>query len=106
MYHYLQMTGVLAKVKPIKFDWDKGNKDKNWGKHQVKWQECEQIFFNKPLKTFYDSKHSQKENRFIAFGKTNKERKLFIAFTLRNKKIRIISARDMSRKERKFYEKR
>ncbi|MBU0618947.1 BrnT family toxin [Patescibacteria group bacterium] len=94
-----------AKIKPIKFDWDKDNKYKNWEKHKVDFKECEEIFFNKPLKTLYDTKHSQKENRFIAFGKTNKNKKLYIVFTIRSNKIRIISARKQSQKERKYYEK-
>lgn len=93
----------LRRLKPLEFDWDKDNKYKNWEKHQVDFRECEEIFSNKPLKTFYDIKHSQKEDRFIALGTTDKNRKLYIVFTVRNKKIRIISARDMSRKERKFY---
>lgn len=51
-----------------------------------------------------DYKHSKKEPRFFIFGKTDLERKLFIVFILRNSKIRVISARDMNRKERKIYE--
>lgn len=94
----------LKNLKPLDFDWDKHNKYKNWEKHRANFRECEEIFFNKPLKTFYDIRHSQKENRFIALGKTNEGRRLIIAFTIRNKKIRVISARDQSRKERKIYE--
>lgn len=98
------MADVRRKLKPLRFDWDKNNKDKNWQKHKVDFKEGEEVFLNKPLKTFYDVKHSQKEDRFITLGVTNKERKLIITFTIRGKKIRIISARDQSRKERRFYE--
>ena len=91
-------------IKPIKFDWDKYNQCKNWEKHKVDFRECEQVFFNRSLKIFYDKGHSQEENRFIALGITDKNRKLYLVFTIRNKKIRVISARDMSRKERRFYE--
>jgi len=94
----------LDKLKPLKFDWDKHNKDKNWEKHKVNFQECEQVFFNRPLKTLYDKKHSQKEERFVGLGKTDKKRRLVIVFTIRNKKIRAISARNMSQKERRLYE--
>lgn len=90
--------------KPITFDWDEDNRDKNWKKHKVNFQECEQVFFDDGLKTFYDAAHSQVEERFVALGITNKARKLYVVFTVRNEKIRIISARDMSRKERRFYE--
>jgi uncharacterized DUF497 family protein len=93
----------IKKIKPKEFDWNRGNKDKNWQRHRVDFRECEEIFFNQPLKTFYDIRHSQKENRFIALGVTNKNRKLYVVFTMRNKKIRVISARDMSRKERRIY---
>lgn len=98
------MTGNWSKLKPLKFTWDKNNKNKNWLKHKVESREAEEIFFNRPLKTLYDIKHSQKEGRFIALGITNKGRKLIIAFTIRDKKIRVISARNQSRKERKLYE--
>lgn len=87
------------------FQWDDGNKDKNWLKHKVKNYECEQIFFNQPIIVTYDIKHSNTEQRFYALGQTDLGRKLFVVFTIRNKKIRIISARDMSKKEREIYRK-
>lgn len=86
------------------FDWDLGNLIKNQAKHQVKNLECEEVFFNQPLLILPDPKHSQTEIRLYALGKTNNGRLLFIAFTIRNNLIRIISARDMSRKERSHYE--
>lgn len=89
---------------PLLFDWDKGNLDKNWLKHKVRSKEVEEIFFNDELITFFDIGHSQKENRFIALGRTNQKRKLIISFTIRKNKIRVISARNQSRKERKLYE--
>lgn len=87
------------------FDWDKGNSKKNWIKHSVSALECEQIFFNQPLIVQNDIKHSGDEERFFALGKTDFERMLFISFTIRNNTIRVISARDMSRKERMAYNK-
>ena len=85
------------------FDWDKGNIDKNWLKHKVSPSECEQIFFNHPIVIQDDIKHSKAEKRFYALGKTDMKRFLFIAFTVRNNLIRVISARDMSRKEREVF---
>lgn len=82
------------------FDWDTGNIDKNWLKHKVSPSECEQIFFNHPLVIQDDIMHSDTEKRFYALGKTDMNRFLFIAFAVRNSLIRVISARDMSRKER------
>jgi len=87
----------------IGFEWDKGNIDKNWLKHEVSPAECEQIFFNQPLVIQDDMTHSKNEKRFYALGRTDSRRTLFIAFTVRNNFIRVISARDMSRKEREVY---
>jgi len=91
---------------PLSFNWNTGNIDKNWKKHRVHFKEAEEIFFNKPLRIFPDINHSKKEDRFVAFGKTNQKRKLTIIFTLREEKIRIISARNQSKKERGEYEKK
>ena len=97
---------LLNKIKPIKFEWDKFNKEKNWKNHQVDFRECEEIFFNEPLKIFKDIKHSQEEDRFIALGISNRNKKLFIVFTIRNIKIRVISARNQNSKEKGIYEKK
>ncbi len=86
------------------FDWDKHNSEKIWLKHQVLPSECEQIFFNLPLVVAVAEKHSEKSIRYYALGHTDANRKLFVVFTVRAKKIRVISSRDMSRKERKEYE--
>ena len=91
---------------PLSFDWDEGNLSKNWQKHEVHFKEAEEIFFNRPVKIYSDSSHSAKEKRFLTYGITNKGRKLTIIFTFRNKKIRIISARDQSKKERRLYDKK
>ena len=87
------------------FQWDKHNIQKNWEKHKVTPVESEQAFFNRPLKIIKDIHHSQEEEKFYALGKTDKGRRLFISFTLRKKLIRVISSRDMSKKEREIYEK-
>ena len=88
------------------FDWDEGNSRKN-EKHGVSMAECEQVFFNVPLLTLGDYVHSHLEPRFHALGKTDDGRQLHITFAVRHhgEKIRIISARDMHRKERTIHEK-
>ena len=96
------MKDLLKKA--VGFDWDGGNIEKNQIKHKVSTVECEEIFFNKPLLLFVDEKHSQIELRHYVLGRTNLNRKLFAVFVIRNNKIRIISARSMSRNERKIYE--
>ncbi|MFZ6007222.1 MAG: BrnT family toxin [Nitrospirota bacterium] len=87
------------------FQWDKGNIHKN-EKHGIHFQEAEQIFTNEPLLLLPDEKHSQRENRYHAIGRTNEGRILHVSFTLReqNTRIRIISARDANKKERSIYE--
>jgi uncharacterized DUF497 family protein len=85
------------------FDWDPGNRDKNWLGHSVTTAECEQVFFNEPLVVTADVKHSQDEARFYALGQTSADRRLFVVFTMRGTLVRVISARDMSRKERRIY---
>jgi len=88
------------------FDWDHGNTLKIVNKHKVIPSEAEQIFFNEPLLLLGDLKHSQDEPRFHALGITDDRRLLHVTFTLRAQTtlIRIISARDMHRKERTVYE--
>lgn len=90
------------------FDWDQGNARKNEGKHDVSQAEAEQIYFNDPLLIIEDGKHSQHEPRVHALGRTDAHRLLHVTFTLRGdgRLIRVISARDMHRKERTRYEKK
>ena len=90
---------------PVEFEWDKGNIEKNWNKHKVSFKEAEQPFVNNEKFIFPDENHSSSENRLALFGITDKGRKLSIVFTIRSGKVRIIMARDMSKKERRDYEK-
>jgi len=86
------------------FEWDDWNKSKNWIKHKVTYRECEEVFFNSPRVTYKDIKHSLVEKRNGILGKTDSSRLLHITFTVREKMIRVISARDMNKKERIKYE--
>ena len=96
---------MIDLTKVTGFDWDDGNARKN-DKHGVSRAEAEQIFFNEPLLLIADVKHSQGESRLHALGRTDEGRMLHITLTLRNagESIRVISARDMHRKERTIYE--
>ena len=88
------------------FDWDDGNFHKNWDRHDVTYSECEQIFFNLPLLIADDYAHGDDDDdRYLALGRTDMNRRLFLAFEIRGKMIRVISARDMTKKERSIYEK-
>lgn len=86
------------------FEWDEHNAEKIWQRHLVAPTECEEMFFNRPLVVAGDIKHSEQEERFYALGHTDAGRMLFLSFTVRRSLIRVISARDMNRKERKVYQ--
>jgi hypothetical protein len=88
----------------VGFEWDAGNADKNWDLHHVTQVECEQAFFTRPVIISRAEKYSGNELRYAALGRTNAERLLAIIFTVRNNLVRVISARDMSRRERRIYE--
>ena len=85
------------------FDWDEGNINKNWDKHRVHHLECEEIFFNEPIVTKVEKRGVSQEERVSALGVTNEGRFLFVVFTIRRGRIRVVSARDMNKKERKIY---
>jgi uncharacterized protein len=87
------------------FDWGDGNAEKNWERHQVTPEEAEDVFFREPLVVRGDVRHSQREKRYFALGQTGRGRLLFVAFTIRRDLIRVISVRDMNRKEQDFYAK-
>ena len=86
------------------FDRDEGNILKSWERHRVSGMECEQLFFNRPLLAAEDIEHSKSEERYYALGQTDAGRTLFVVFTVRRNMIRVISARDMNKRERKEYE--
>jgi len=85
------------------FDWDEASLAKNWDKHRVTPWECEQVFFNVPLVMADDLVHSTVEPRYYLLGQPDAGRRLFIVYATRKRRIRVISARDMSPKERRVY---
>lgn len=86
------------------FQWDEGNATKNWRRHRVSRNECEQVFFNEPLNIAPNLESSQDELRYYALGQTDAGRRLFLVCTVRGEFIRVISARDMTPRERRQYE--
>jgi len=95
------LSDILSKCNG--FEWDKHNSEKIKTRHGVKPAECEQVFFNLPIIAGDDEKHSETENRFYVLGQTDSGRILFLDFTVRSDKARVISARDMNKKERRVY---
>ena len=100
---YNTVYTVRVDKSAFEFEWDMGNIDKN-KKHGVEDKEAEEVFLDERKKTFKDKLHSDGEERFRVVGKTKKGRLLFVAFTKRKNKIRIISARDINKKEVYLYE--
>ena len=94
---------MLIDKSAFEFEWDQGNIGKN-KKHKVEDNEAEEVFLDEGKVILKDKLHSQGEERFIILGKTKKDRLLYLAFTKRVKKIRIISARDINKKESYLYE--
>ena len=96
------LASLLAGIEG--FQWDAGNSRKISERHEVTQAEAEEAFFNRPVLVVDDDRHSSSERRFALHGVTNGMRALTVIFTVRGKLVRIISARDMSRKERRAYE--
>lgn len=90
----------------LQFEWDQGNEEKNWHKHRVKKGEAEDVFFDPDKQEYPDPNHSEQEERHVVIGKTKRGRLLLVAYTIRNAAIRVVSARDVTkRKEVDLYEK-
>jgi len=105
----LDTTTKLAYYYTVKhkiiFEWDQWNVQKNEDKHGVSTTEAESVFFDSAYKLFEDVKHSSpSEMRYVLFGRSLENRILMISFTKREGRVRIISARPASRKERNLYE--
>lgn len=86
------------------FAWDQGNLS-HIAKHKVSYLECEQVFANNPLLISKDEAHSETEKRWQVLGQSNGGRQIFLIFTIRKNLIRIVSARNQSRKERIIFKK-
>ncbi|NOX61452.1 MAG: BrnT family toxin [Chloroflexi bacterium] len=96
---------MIRLPQPLTFQWDEGNRDKNWLKHRVTNSEAEQVFFDPHKRLAKDVAHSNDDEiRYILLGKTRAGRLLFVVFTIRRNQIRVISARDMNRRERPLYD--
>ena len=95
----------MKKLRDIRFDWDLWNVQKNEVKHGVSALEAESCFYDGVLKIFEDLRHSTaRESRYIMYAKSMEGRVLMTGFTVRRGRIRIITARPASHKERSVYE--
>lgn len=88
---------------PLAFEWDAGNRQKNLLKHRVSTTECEEVFFDahkRMIRQAFRPAGGRQERRYILIGRTSERRALYVVFTMRGGRIRVISARDLNRKER------
>jgi uncharacterized DUF497 family protein len=93
-------------TKFIEFDWDQWNIQKNEVKHGVSRLEAESAFYDPGYKLYKDAKHSTSgEARYIFYGRGLENRVLMVGFTARGARVRVITARPASRKERQIYDK-
>ena len=97
---------IVVDDEVLEFDWDEGNHEKNWIKHNVQAQEAEEAFADEKKIVFLNIKHVDTEERFFLIGNTYTNRLLAIAYTRREDSVRVISARDANKKEVKIYEER
>jgi uncharacterized protein len=88
----------------MQFEWDERKAAANLKKHGVSFHEAGTIFGDPMAITFHDPDHSGTEQRFLTFGLSQSDRLLVVAHTDRGRTTRIISARMMTRRERKIYE--
>jgi uncharacterized DUF497 family protein len=96
---------MLVLKEPIRFEWDEGNKEKNLIKHQVTNAECEEVFSDPHKRVIAAKPQGVAEERYLLIGRSQKGRALFVVFTLRRDAVRVISARDLNKKEQALYEK-
>ncbi len=89
---------------PIRFQWDAGNREKNWIKHRVTNAECEEMFFDPHKRLVSLGPRTERETRYGLIGRTKEKRLLFVVFTMRGHTVRVISARDLNKRERGLYE--
>ena len=88
----------------MNFEWDEEKAISNLSKHDVSFDEATTVFGDPLALTFSDPTHSDEEDRFLTFGRASNGRHLVVSHTDRDDKIRLISAREMTRKERSDYE--
>jgi hypothetical protein len=95
---------ILARIAALIFEWDAGKAEINRRKHGVSFPEAGTVFGDGLAVTFPDPDHSEDEQRYITIGRSDRQRLLVVSHTDRGGKIRIISARELTRREQKAYE--
>ena len=88
----------------MEFDWDGNKAEANLSKHGVSFDEAKTVFDDPLYIDFYDPDYSDEEDRYIIIGESQQRRLLIVSYTERDHKIRLISAREVTKREREDYE--
>lgn len=88
----------------MEFEWDEQKAESNLAKHKVSFDEAKTVFTDPLYLDFYDPDHSDDEDRYIIVGESEQQRLLIVSYTERGQKVRLISAREATRKEKEAYE--
>ena len=88
----------------MEFGWDQNKADANLSKHGVSFDEAITVFDDPLYLDFFDPDHSHYEYRYIIIGQSSDNRLLLVSYTEHGESVRIISAREATRRERKDYE--
>ena len=88
----------------MEFEWDPKKARRNEGKHGVSFHEALEVFDDDLSSSFLDPDHSENESRYLIFGQSTARRHIVVSYTERTDRIRLISAREMTLRERKAYE--
>lgn len=89
----------------MKFEWDENKAEANLLKHGVSFDEAKTVFYDSLYVDFYDPDHSHNEHRYIIIGQSQQSRLLMVSYTERENTTRLISSRELTRRERRIYEK-
>jgi len=88
----------------LKFEWNKEKAEMNFSKHGVSFDEAKTVFEDPFYVDFYDPDHSYDEHRYIIVGLSQQGRLLMVSYTERSNRTRLISSRQLTKKERRIYE--
>jgi len=88
----------------VEFEWDAAKAASNLSKHGVTYEEATTVFADPLEMTMADAVHSENESRFVSLGLSQQGRIVVVAYTEQVQRVRIISAREATPKERRQYE--
>ena len=88
----------------LQFGWDPSKDAANWVRHRISFEEAVTVFADPLARIFDDPDHSADEHRELIIGHSSKQRLLIVSFAERERIIRLVSARRVTRGERRAYE--